>query len=119
MSPNTAPTPKAIRQPQTLQQLLCPRQPRLTLHARVHRRHFHILRRRQVRQQVITLKNKAKVLAAQRGQRIAVQRRHIGSRHAVGAAGRLIEAAENIHQRRFPRTRGPDDRHHLTGVNLQ
>ena len=68
---------------------------------------------------MVTLENKAEMLAAQLRQRIGVQRGNILTGDAIGAAGGLIQAAENIHQGRFTGTRSADNRHHLTGINIE
>ena len=54
-----------------------------------------------MRKQMVTLENKAEMLAAQLRQRIGVQRGNILTGDAIGAAGGLIQTAENIHQGRF------------------
>ncbi len=68
---------------------------------------------------MVALKDKAKVFPPQTGQRIAIQLRDIGSRYPIGAAGGFVEAAKDIHQRRFSRAGGPDDRHHLTRMDAE
>ena len=53
---------------------------------------------------MVTLENKAEMLAAQLRQRIGVQCGNILTGDAIGAAGGLIQTAENIHQGRFTGT---------------
>ena len=72
-----------------------------------------------MRKQMVTLENKAEVFATQLRQRIGVQRGNILTGYAIGAAGGLIQAAENIHQGRFTGTRSADNRHHLTSINIE
>ena len=57
-----------------------------------------------MRKQMVTLENKAEMLAAQLRQRIGVQCGNILTGDAIGAAGGLIQTAENIHQGRFTGT---------------
>ncbi|CSE36771.1 Uncharacterised protein [Shigella sonnei] len=72
-----------------------------------------------MRKQMVTLENKAEMLAAQLRQRIGVQRGNILTGYAIGAAGGLIQAAENIHQGRFTGTRSANNRDHLTRINIE
>ena len=109
----------ALAQPQPQQQLMSARQARAPFTAGIHRRHFDILRGGQMGQQMVALKDKAKVFPPQTGQRIAIQLRDIGSRHPIGAAGGFVEAAKDIHQRRFSRAGGAHDRHHLPGMDTE
>lgn len=60
-----------------------------------------------MRKQMVTLENKAEMLAAQLRQRIGVQRGNILTGDAIGAAGGLIRAAENIHQVDLPEPEAP------------
>ena len=48
---------------------------------------------------MVTLEDKAKMLATQLRQRVAVQGGNIRPGHALGAAGVLIQTAKNVHQR--------------------
>ncbi|EVU08437.1 hypothetical protein D046_8839, partial [Vibrio parahaemolyticus V-223/04] len=50
---------------------------------------------------MVTLEYKAKILAAQLRQLVGFQRRYILPINEVSTAGRFIQAAEHIHQRRF------------------
>ncbi|MNS16645.1 hypothetical protein D3C72_482990 [compost metagenome] len=108
-----------LGQTQTRQQRMGALKALLAFHTGIHRRDFHVLRRRQMRKQMVALEDKAKVFTAQFGQRIAVEGGNIRPRHAIGAAGRFIQAAENVHQGGFSGAGRPDDRHHLPGFNAQ
>ena len=72
-----------------------------------------------MRKQMVTLENKAEMLAAQLRQRIGVQCGNILTGDAIGAAGGLIQTAENIHQGRFTGTRSANNRDHLTRINIE
>ncbi len=82
---------------------------RLRRLAGIDRGHFRIAQRRQLAQQVIALEDKAEMLAPQRRQRIVIQRGNRPAGNAVFAGARLIQAAENVHQRRFAGAGLPDD----------
>ena len=68
---------------------------------------------------MITLEDKTKMFAAELRQRVAVERGDIPPRNPIGAAGGFIQTAEDIHQGRFTGTGRADNRHHLSGMNLQ
>ena len=68
---------------------------------------------------MVTLEDKAEMFPAQLRQRVAVQRGDIRSGYAIGPAGRFIQAAENVHQRRFTGTRRADNCHHLARFHAQ
>ena len=68
---------------------------------------------------MVTLEDKAEMFPAQLRQRVAAQRGDIRPGHAIGTAGRFIQTAENVHQRRFTGTRCPDNRHHLARFHAQ
>src|SRR3546814_20513318 len=73
----------------------------------------------QLGQQAIVLEDEAEVLAAQRGQRVGVERGSLAAGHAVAATARPVEAAEDVHQGRLARAGRPDDGQHLAGVDRQ
>jgi hypothetical protein len=79
-------------------------------------RHLDIAGSGQIRQQLIPLKNKPEMLSAQSRQRIAVKCARIIARNLVRAVGRLVEQAEDVHQRRLARARRADDRNHLSAI---
>ncbi|KAG0951638.1 hypothetical protein G6F31_013646 [Rhizopus arrhizus] len=109
----------AVTQAQPLQQLLGTRVAHRAGAAGVYRWHFHVAARIQIAQQVVALEDETEMLAAQPRQRI---RRHLLGGlavHPVAALGRPVEAAENVHQRRFSRSRRADDGDELTGIDAQ
>ena len=108
-----------LPQPQPGKQRLRPLKPFFALHAGIDRRHFDVLRRAQVREQVVTLEDKAEMFPPQFGQRVAVEGGDIGPGHPVRAAGGFIQTAKNIHQGGFTGARGPDNRYHLPGLDPQ
>ena len=87
--------------------------------AGVDRRHFHVARRAQVRQQVVALEDEAEVLAAQFGQLVGVEFAGAAPAHAVVAAGGAVQAAQDIHQRGLARAGRANDGHHLAGLDGQ
>jgi hypothetical protein len=84
-----------------------------TAEPRVNRRHLDIAQRAQFRQQVITLKDEAKMFAAQRGELVRIERRRFPAINQIVARGRPVEAPDHIHQRRLARAGRADDRHHV------
>ncbi len=80
---------------------------------------FDIAHRIQLAQQMIALEDETEMLTPQ-------LRQFIGFKFRCGAAGnqifafrRPVQAAENVHQRRFARTGRTDDRHHLAPLDGQ
>jgi hypothetical protein len=62
------------------------------------------------RQQVESLKNEAEFAKPDVCQRVIVELRNIDAIERIRAARRSVEAADEIHQRRFARARRPHDR---------
>ena len=71
------------------------------------------MQRRNPRQQIEILKNKADFFIAGQGQLIVVQRGDFRAIQLIRAGSRPIQASENIHQRRFSRSGRSRDRHKL------
>ena len=71
------------------------------LDARELERQHDVLGRGQHRQQVEELEDEADVVAAQLGQRRVVEVADLLARDRHGAGGRLVEAGEDVHQRRL------------------
>src|SRR2546425_10957429 len=74
---------------------------------RVEQRQFHVLEGCRPRQEVEALKNESNLLVADRGQLIVRQTGDVAAVQLIGAGGRTIEAAEDMHQGRLARSRGP------------
>ncbi|MCY1295995.1 hypothetical protein D9M70_453610 [compost metagenome] len=88
-------------------------------HAGIDGRHLDILLRACRRDEVIALEDEAEGAAAQGRQLIGIE---VGDALAVDqivAAGRLIEAAENVHQRRLAGAGLADDRHELARLDIE
>ncbi|MNM69079.1 hypothetical protein D3C81_806650 [compost metagenome] len=85
----------------------------------VNRRHLDVVHCAQMRQQVVTLEDETKVVAAQLGQGLIVQIAGFLAVDPVAAGGGVIKATEDVHQRRFAGTGGTNDRHHFPGIDRQ
>ena len=86
---------------------------------RVQQRELDVLQSRRARKQVESLKHEANLTVADRRQLVVRKMRHIAAVEQIPAAGRLIQAAEDVHEGRLPRPRGSDDRHEFAAVNLE
>ena len=73
----------------------------------------------QVREQMVALEDKPEVIPAQFRQLFIAQRAGLDAVDLVAAGGGVVQAAEDIHQGGFARTRGTDDRDHFAGMNRQ
>ncbi|MCY1539682.1 hypothetical protein D9M68_752810 [compost metagenome] len=82
-------------------------------------RHLDILLRGVDADQVIPLKHETEGLAPQPGQLITIHVRDVLASKAIGAAARLIQAAEQVHQGRLTRTGSADNRDELTRLDAQ
>ena len=80
-------------------------------------RQTDILKRASASQQVEALEHEAEALAADTGEIRLAQCRDIDAFHEVMTAGRLVEAAENVHQRRFARAGRAHDGDELAGLD--
>ena len=87
--------------------------------ATIQHRQFHIAQSTGPLQQHVLLKHKPDLLVANRGQAIIIQAADIHAIQQVGPTARLIQAADNIHQRTLTAARWPHNRHHLARVNGQ
>ncbi len=108
-----------VAQSQPSQQLDRALAPRMSFHAGIDRRQFDIGASGQTRQQMVALKNKAKVLAAQGGQRIGIEFIGLMSGHPISSRRGPVEAAQNVHQGRFPRSGAAYDGNHFTRFDAQ
>ena len=84
-----------------------------TTDAAEQQRHLDVLERGELRQQVEVLEHEADPPVADVGELVAVEARHRLAAQAVVAAGRRVEAADQVHQRRLARAGGTDHRDEL------
>ena len=100
---------QTLLQAQSREQGGCALVPRLLAHPRIAGRHRHIVQCRGRADQVVALEDEAEHLAPQRGQRIVVQPRDRLALEQVFAVAGLVQATQDVHQRRLARARCPDD----------
>ena len=82
-------------------------------------RQRHVLDARQARQQIEELKDEAELVPPHRRQPIVCEAVEALAVERDGARRRPVQPADEIQQRRFSRSRGPDDRDHLPLRNLE
>ena len=85
----------------------------------VQQRQFHILQRAGPRQQVELLEHEADLLVANLRQLVAVQLADADPIQPVLPGRRLVEAPENVHQRRFAGAGRPHDRDEIAALDLE
>jgi hypothetical protein len=110
---------QALGEPELAEQRLGAGAPLGAAHAGVDRGHFDVAHGARVGDQVIALEHETECFAAQARELVAAERRHILSHEAVAAAGRAVEAAEDVHQRRLARARRAHDGDELPRVDRQ
>ena len=71
------------------------------------------------RQQVVRLEDEADGPAAEPGQAVVVELGDGRAGQPVGAGGRPVEAAEDVHHRALARAGRPDDRDELAGLDVE
>jgi hypothetical protein len=86
---------------------------------RIQQRHLDVLHRRRPRQQIEALEDEPDLRIANVRQLIARQLRDIAPVQHERARRRTIETAEDVHHRRFPRSRRPRDRDKLSRLDLE
>jgi hypothetical protein len=74
---------------------------------------LHVAQRRGALEQHVLLEDKADLLVADVGELVVVEVGHAHAVQQILAAGGLVEAADDVHQRGLAAARGPHDRHHL------
>src|SRR5262249_43386799 len=79
------------------------------LHAAHEQRHGDVLQRREFRQQMMKLVDETERAVAQYAALALAERVDVASRHPHHTGARRIEAAENLQECRFARTRSADD----------
>src|ERR1700682_1135100 len=77
----------------------------------VKQRKLYVLERAGPRQQVELLEYEANFLVADLGELVAIQFSDIDAIQQVSPRGRLVQAAENVHERGLARSRGAHDGH--------
>ncbi len=85
----------------------------------VSQRQFHIRRRRRTAQQVETLEYETHLPVADFRQRVVLQFRNRFPVQPVGARGRPVQAADDVHQGAFPGSGRPHDRHDVAALDAQ
>ena len=87
--------------------------------AGVEERQLDVAQERGLGQQVEGLEDEADLLVADRGELEAGELRDVLAVQAVGALGRRVEAAEDVHEGGLAGARGADDRDHLALLDLE
>src|SRR5258708_27946500 len=77
--------------------------------ARVQGWQFDILESGGARKQIETLKNESYFAIANGGQFLLAEAGHLDSLEQIAPGARLVEATQNIHERRFPAPAGAHD----------
>ena len=113
------PVAGAVGDAEPLQQRMGTRPALLARLAGIDRGDLHIAGSRQLRQQMIALKDEAEMLAAQSCQIVGGNGRGLTAVDQVAARARPVEAAEDVHQRGFAGARCAHDGDHLAGLDGQ
>src|SRR2546422_2369841 len=106
------PEPHALQRPRRL------RATRLRPEPRVDERQLHVVQGGRAGEQVERLEDEADLLVADPGQLIVGQIGDLLPVEPVLAAGRRVEAADQVHERRLPRARRSHHRHVLIAPDL-
>ena len=83
------------------------------------RRHEHVVRHREVRQEVEELKDEPHAIAAAERALAVGDSGELAAEQPDRPAGRRVEARCEVEEGRLPRAAPPDERHHPAGPNLQ
>ena len=86
---------------------------------RVEQRQFDVVERRRARQQIESLKHEADLPVAHLGQLVPAELGDVAPVEKILAAGRVVEAAEDVHQRRFAGPRWPGRRDELARLDVE
>src|SRR5207248_9430547 len=84
----------------------------------IQKRELDVLDRRRPGEQIESLEDEANLLVADRRQLVVREPRHVAAVQEIRAGRRPIEAAEDMHQRRFARPGGTDDRDELAALDV-
>ena len=87
--------------------------------ARIHKGNFHILQKRQLRQQVVLLEDEAQLLVSDACQLASAHLADIPAVQQISAFGRHIQTADDVHTSGFTRTGLADDGHELAFVDFE
>jgi len=109
----------AIREPDQRQRLARAAPALLVLDPGVDQRQLDVVERVGARQQVEGLEHEADLVVAHPRQLVVSLLGDLLVLEPVRAAGRGIEAADDVHERRFARARGAHDGHVFVGVDLE
>ena len=113
------PVAQSFAQAQPLQQVFGTGMPLHDRHAAINGRNFRVAHGAQVAHQMVALEDEAEMLAAQPRQLVWQHLAGFLAGHLVAAARGPVEAAQNVHQGRFPRSGRADDGYHFTGPDVQ
>ena len=87
--------------------------------ARDLRHQVHVLPGGQRRDQVVELEYEADVVAPVGREAIVVQRAQVVIAEAHGAGGRMVQASQDVEQRRLARAGGPEQDDQFPGVEIE
>ena len=104
----------AVRQSHDFQRFYCQPVSLLFGYSAVYQRKLHIFLRRQIADQIKTLKNKTYLPVPDVRLLVVCQRGHILAIQVILSGCGNIQTAQHIHQRGFSGARLTDDRHELT-----
>jgi hypothetical protein len=107
----------SVRQPDHLQGVFCQLFGILGIIVAVDQRQEHVLQSARPLQQVKLLEHETDLVISRVGQFVVVQVNHVHLVQPIVSRRRLVEAAEDIHQGRFARSRSAHDGDILTGVD--
>ena len=93
--------------------------PLATTDALVEQRGRDVVERGRARQQVVRLEDEADGPAAEPGEPVVVEVGDRGAGQLVGAGGRSVEAAQDVHHRALARAGRADDRDELAGLDVE
>src|SRR5439155_11741092 len=97
----------ALAEPDRDQRLASALVPRGARNPRIDERQLDVLQRIRPGEQVEGLEDEADLLVADLGEGVVVERLDLAAVQDVAAAGRRVEAADEVHERRLPRPRRP------------
>ncbi len=109
----------AVGEPDPGQRLLGPAPALLARQPGVDQRQLDVVQRVGAGQQVEGLEHEADLAVADRGQLVVRELLDRGAVQAVGARGRLVEAADHVHQGGLAAARGTHDGHVLAAVDRE
>src|SRR5207253_11140363 len=87
--------------------------------ARVDQRHLDVVERRGARDEVVALEDEPDLLVPDPGELVIAEHGDVGVIEDVAAGRRYVEAAEDVHQRRFARDARDHDGNELAAPDMQ